>query len=99
MFHKAVNELLLLGSVLPFSKSNNFFGGFFDPECFFFYIMKINIFRGELTDISAKKEALVRLCNNAPLLTSHSCVGLIDDVFKSYKIFMGKNIFSCNKNN
>ena len=29
----------------------------------FFYIMKINNFRGELTDNSAKKEALLNTCH------------------------------------
>ena len=28
----------------------------------FYYIMKINNFRGDLTDISAKKEALMAVC-------------------------------------
>ena len=51
-------------SVLLLSKLNKIYFGYFDPE-FFFLIIKIIIFRGELTDISAKKEALVfsRLCS------------------------------------
>ena len=36
----------------------DFFFGYFDPE-FFLKIMEINHFRGDLTDISAKKEALL----------------------------------------
>ena len=42
--------------MLLFSNFNQMFFGYFDPD--FFYIIKIIIFRGELTDISAKKEAL-----------------------------------------
>ena len=44
--------------VLLFSKLNKIFFGYLHPE-FFFKIMKINNFQGDLTDISAKKEALV----------------------------------------
>ena len=44
--------------MLPFSKLNKMFFGYFDPD-FFLKIMKINNFRGELTDSSAKKEALL----------------------------------------
>ena len=47
-----------LGPVIPFAKLNKLFFGYFDPAKIF-YIIKINIFLGELTDISAKKEALV----------------------------------------
>ena len=45
------------GSVLLFSKSNK---TFLDTliQKIFFQIIKINNFRGDLTDISAKKEAL-----------------------------------------
>ena len=38
--------------VLPFSKLIKKFSGYFDPD-FFFKIMKIDNFRGELTDTSA----------------------------------------------
>ena len=48
------------GSVLPFSKLNKTFFGYFDPENIF-KILKINDFRGEITDISAKIEALERI--------------------------------------
>ena len=51
--------LTLLYPVLPFSKLNNFIFGYFDPENVFL-IMKINNFRGDPTDNSAKKEALVK---------------------------------------
>ena len=44
-------------TVLLFSKLNKLFFGYFDPD-FFYNIVKINDFRGELDDISAKKEAL-----------------------------------------
>ena len=44
--------------MLPFSKSNIIFFGYFDPENIF-YMIQINNFRGELTDNSAKKEALI----------------------------------------
>ena len=43
--------------VLLFSKLNKIFFGYFDPEMSF-TIMKNNNFKGELTDISAKKEVL-----------------------------------------
>ena len=49
---------MLLVSVLLFSKLNKIFFGFFDPGNIFLD-KKINNFRGELTDISAKKEVLV----------------------------------------
>ena len=42
--------------VLPFSKLNITFFGYFNPESIF-KIMNKNYFRGELNDISAKKEA------------------------------------------
>ena len=41
-----------------FSRSNILVCGYFDPEAFF-YVMKVNDFWGDLTDISAKKKALV----------------------------------------
>ena len=44
-------------AVLLFSKLNQIFIGYFDPEMLF-SIMKITTFRGDLTDISALKEAL-----------------------------------------
>ena len=44
-------------AVLLFSKLNEVFFGYFDPESFF-YIVKINIFRSDLTDVSAKKDRL-----------------------------------------
>ena len=43
--------------VLLFSEINNNFLGYFDPETFFFKLMRINNFR-YLTDISVIKEAL-----------------------------------------
>ena len=43
--------------MLPFSKLNKMFFGYFDPENIFLVNEKIN-FRGDLTDNSAKKEAL-----------------------------------------
>ena len=48
--------------MLPFSKLNNFVFGYFDPD-FFFKIMKIIDFWGDLTDNSAKKEALALMAN------------------------------------
>ena len=45
--------------VLLFSNSNKYFIGYFDPFLFFFIIKLIN-FRGDLTDISAKKETLIQ---------------------------------------
>ena len=51
--------------MLPFSKLNKIFFGYFDPD-FFFEIIKINNFRGELTDNSAKNEALL----SAPALST-----------------------------
>ena len=47
-----------LKAVLLFSKLNDFFFGYFDPENIFL-IIEINNFRGDLTDISAKKEGLL----------------------------------------
>ena len=44
--------------MLLFSKSNKMFVGYCDPEKYIFSIMKINNYQGDLTDISAKKEAL-----------------------------------------
>ena len=44
--------------VLLFSKLNKMFFGYFDPETIF-KIIKLNNFRGDLTDISTKKEALL----------------------------------------
>ena len=44
-------------AVLPFSKLHKIYFGYFYPERFL-KIMKINAFRGDRTDISAKKEAL-----------------------------------------
>ena len=44
--------------MLPFTKVDKMFFGYFDLDCFL-GTMKINNFRGELTDISAKKEALL----------------------------------------
>ena len=46
--------------VLPLSKSNKKCFGYFDPEKMF-QIMKMNNFRGEITDVSDKKEALAVL--------------------------------------
>ena len=46
-------------AVLLFSKLNKIFFGYFDPDFFFFKIMKINNFQREITGISAKKGALV----------------------------------------
>ena len=43
--------------MLLFSKLNYIFFGYFDPGKIFL-IMKINIVRGDLTEISAKTEAL-----------------------------------------
>ena len=43
--------------MLLFSKLNQIFIGYFDPEMVF-YIVKITDFRGDLSDISALKEAL-----------------------------------------
>ena len=43
--------------MLLFSKLNKIFLGYFDPEKIF-QIIEINNFQGDLTDISAKKEAL-----------------------------------------
>ena len=43
-----------------FQNKINCFFGYFEPEKIFL-IIKINNFRGELTDISAKKEALLRI--------------------------------------
>ena len=43
--------------MLSFAKLNNFIFGYFDPENIFID-SEINIFRGDLSDISAKKEAL-----------------------------------------
>ena len=43
--------------MLPFSKLNKLFFGYFDPENIFID-NENNFFRGELTDNSAKKEAL-----------------------------------------
>ena len=40
--------------MVPFSKSHKKFFGYFDPENIF-QMIKINIFWGDLTDISAKK--------------------------------------------
>ena len=45
--------------MLLFSNSNKYFIGYFDPFLFFFIIKLIN-FRGDLTDISAKKETLIQ---------------------------------------
>ena len=46
-------------AVLPFSKLNKTFFGYFDPEKVILDNENNWYFRGELTDISAKKEALV----------------------------------------
>ena len=43
--------------MLPFSKVNNFIFGYFDPENIFLD-NENNNFRGDLTDNSAKKEAM-----------------------------------------
>ena len=56
-----------LHAVLPFSKLNKTFFGYFDPENIF-QIIKINIFWGELTDNSAKKEALLARCRSIPVM-------------------------------
>ena len=47
-------------SVLPFSKINKIFVGYFDPGNIFLIIKIIN-FQGDLTDNSAKKEALAEV--------------------------------------
>ena len=47
--------------VLPFLKLNKIFVGYFDPENIFLNNKKIN-FGGDLTDNSAKKEALYSAC-------------------------------------
>ena len=44
--------------MLPSSKLNKIFCGYFDPENIF-KIVNVNNFRGDLTYIPAKKEALV----------------------------------------
>ena len=44
--------------MLLFSNLNTIFFGYFDPENIFLQIINIIDFRGDLTDISAKKEAL-----------------------------------------
>ena len=46
-------------AVLPFSKANKTFFGYFDPENYFLDCGKKSNFRGDLTDNSAKKDALV----------------------------------------
>ena len=52
-------------AVLPFSKLKKIFFGYFDPE-HVFEIMKINNFRGELTDISAKRNTVVHWTESVP---------------------------------
>ena len=47
-----------IGSVKIFSKLIYLFFGYFDLINIYFLIIKINNFRGDLTDISANKEAL-----------------------------------------
>ena len=49
-------------AVLLFSELNKRIFGYFDPENIILQIIKINNFRGDLTDNSAKKEALVTRC-------------------------------------
>ena len=56
----ATHALMQCGAVLLFANFNKMFFGYIDPEMFFFNIMKINDVWGDLTDISAIKEALVR---------------------------------------
>ena len=43
-----------------FSKLNIFIFGYFDPVKLLFFIIKANIFRGDLSDISAKTATPVR---------------------------------------
>ena len=62
-----------------FRNWRNRFCGCSDPEKFFFYVMKINTFRGDLTDISAEQESLLQTCsefgkqNHQCLLKSARC--------------------------
>ena len=60
--------------MLPFSKLNKILFGYFDPEKIFLD-NKINNFRGELTDISAKKEALAL----GTLIESQTRLGVVSE--------------------
>ena len=57
----------------PFSKLDELFFGYFDPENVF-QVVKINNFRRDLTNTSVKKEALVprSIDNTAHILWAHS---------------------------
>ena len=58
MVFKEVGALHGSFTAFLFSKLNKLFFGCFDPENIF-WIMKMDNFQGELTDISAKKEAML----------------------------------------
>ena len=64
-----------------------FFFGYFDPENIF-YIIKINNSRGELTDISAKKEALLL----KSLLPTRTAVRLLFSKSFFLEYFVGVNL-------
>ena len=56
-FNHYVNKAHPIRPVLLFSKLKNIFVGCFNPE-FFWYIMKVNDFQGELNDKSAEPKPL-----------------------------------------
>ena len=60
-----------------FSKLNKFIFGYFNPVNIYFLIIKINIFRGDLSDISAKTATLpvTRACTS-PAFGLFAVVGL-----------------------
>ena len=61
---------------LLFSKSNDFFLGYFDPEKFFLeYKMKLNDLQGDLPDVSVETEPLllhVWIVSNTKTIQSES---------------------------
>ena len=59
----------------------NVFFGYIDPEIIFL-MMKISIFWGDLTDISAKKEALAKTYDETAAMWNCSYVNASASVFK-----------------
>ena len=68
-----------------------YFSGYFNPEKFF-YITKINSFRGELTDISAKKEALVAVRTVDATYIHKGCASLVNQASRLNRMLL-ENLF------
>jgi hypothetical protein len=56
-----LSRVILSSAVKFFQNFNNLFFGYFDPVNIYFLVIKINNFRGDLSNISAKTATLVAI--------------------------------------